>query len=71
MDMNVLVTLLTITVILLSIVIIALLAAETVVLLKVNREVKSLDAITHNLASATDWLSPLKVVGEITKLFRK
>ena len=61
------VTLLTIAVILLSLVIIALLAAVTIVIVKVNHIAKSVDQITGNLASATDWLSPVKVFSEVTK----
>ena len=71
MDMNLVVTLLTITVILLSIVIVALLVAMTVILVKVQRVIKSIDAITQNGASATEWLSPVTVLSHIAKLFRK
>lgn len=71
MDMNVLVTLLTVAVVLLSIVIVALLAVMTIVLVKVHRIVKTLDAITQNVASATDWLSPVKVFNQIVRLFRR
>jgi hypothetical protein len=65
------ITLLTIAVILLSIVIIALLAAVVMVVVKVNRIAKSLDDITSNVASATAWLSPMKLFSEAAKIFRK
>lgn len=71
MDTNLVVTLLTVTVILLSVVIVALLAVMTVVLIKVQRIMKSIDAITQNVASATEWLSPVTLMGHIAKLFRK
>jgi len=71
MDINVLVTLLTITVIILSTVIIVLLGAVAAVLIKINRIAKSIDAITQNVASASDWLSPMKAMSNIARLFRK
>lgn len=69
--METIITLLTVTVILLSVVILALLVMVTVVLIKVNQLVKNFDRISHNVASATEWLSPSKVFGEISSLFRK
>lgn len=71
MDTDVVITLLTITVILLSVVIVAMLSAIIVILVKVNRIARSIDAITHNLASASDWLSPVKLIGQVMELFRK
>lgn len=65
------ITLLTITVILLSAVVIALLIAATLVMVKVNKVAKTIDQITDNLASATAWLAPAKIVSEIMKAFRK
>jgi hypothetical protein len=69
-DTNVVITLLTITVVLLSLVIVALLAIATVVLVKINRVLRSIEAITQNIASASDWLSPVKMFHHISKLFR-
>ena len=69
--METLVTLLTIAVILLSVVIVALLAAVTMVLVKVSRLVKDIQATTANLASASEWLSPVKVISTIASIFRK
>jgi len=71
MDMNLVVTLLTIIVVILSVVVVALLATMTIILIKVQRVIKSIDVITQNLASATEWLSPGAVIGHIVKLFRK
>lgn len=70
-DTQTLVTLLTIAVILLSVVIVALLVAVTVVLIKVHHLVKTVDAITTNVASATEWLSPTKVISTAVRLFRR
>lgn len=71
MDMNVLVTLLTIAVVLLSIVIVALLVTLTIVLVKVQRVINNLDAITQHVASASEWFSPVKVINYIAKLVRR
>jgi hypothetical protein len=71
MDTDVVITLLTITVILLSIVILAMLVAMTIVLVKVQRLVKNINAVMDNVASATEWLSPVKVISYVSKLFRK
>lgn len=71
MDMNVLVTLLTIAVVLLSLVIIALLVAVTVVLVKLRRLINHIDVVMQNIAAASDWLSPIKIFSQISKLFRK
>ncbi len=71
MDTNVVITLLTIAVVLLSIVIIAMLTALVVVLVKVQRVIKSIDAITQNVAAASEWLVPARVIGHISKLFRR
>ena len=71
MDMNVLVTLLTVAVILLSVVIVALLVTMTIVLVKVHRVINSIDATMQHVASASEWLSPVKVLSHLVKLFRK
>jgi hypothetical protein len=52
-------------------VIIVLLAAVIVVLIKVRQIMVRVDAISKNLVLATDWLSPVKVLGHISRLFRK
>lgn len=70
MDTNVLITLLTIAVILLSVVIIAWLAMVTIVLIRVRRILRQVEAITLNITAATDWLSPAKLIGYVSKLFR-
>jgi hypothetical protein len=40
-------------------------------LAKLRQVAANLDRITTNVASATDWLAPSKVIGEVAKLFRK
>lgn len=71
MDTNLAITLLTITVVILSVVIVAMLTVATLVLIKVQRIIRSIDAITQNLSAATEWLSPVSVVSNLAKLFRK
>jgi hypothetical protein len=55
----------------LSVIIIAWLTAITVVLLKVRHVLKNIEAITSNIASASDWISPVKLFSQAAKLFRK
>ena len=82
MDINLVITLLTVTVIILSVVIVAMLVVMTLVLVKIQRIVRSVDEITHNVAvsvdtvtrnvvSASEWLSPVTLITHIAKLFRK
>lgn len=70
-DMTTAITLLTVTVILLSVVIVALLVTLIVVLVKVNRAVNTVNAVGRNIASATEWLSPVKIFQEAAKAFRR
>lgn len=70
-DSNTIIVLLTATVILLSIVIIVMLVTVTIVLLKLNKLAKNVNATAHHLASATEWLSPVKVFGYASRLFRR
>ena len=54
-----------------SIVILALLGLIIGLLVKLGAIMKRVDAITTNVASATEWFSPTKVFKEIGKLFHK
>jgi hypothetical protein len=38
---------------------------------KLRQVAAKLERITDNVASATDWLVPSKLFGEVAKLFRK
>jgi len=71
MDTSAVITLLTIAVVLLSVVIVGLLAAVIVILVKVQRIINCIDEITQNVAAASDWLVPAKVIGQVVKMFRK
>jgi hypothetical protein len=70
-ESNTIVVLLTVTVILLSVVIIAMLAALTIVLIKLNHLAKRVNATADHLATATEWLSPVKVFGYASRMFRR
>lgn len=52
-----------------SVVILTLLAVMIALLIKLQRLAKRVDQVTTNIAQATEWLSPIKVVTEIGKLF--
>jgi heme/copper-type cytochrome/quinol oxidase subunit 2 len=63
--------LLTITVILLSVVIITLLVIAISTLVKLRRIARNVNQITGNIAAASEWLVPSKLISEIVKLFNK
>lgn len=71
MDNGLIISLLVICVVLLSAVVVALLVALIALLTKLRQVAVQLDRITNNVASATEWLAPSKVIGEVAKLFRK
>lgn len=71
MEYQTIITLLTITVILLSVVIITLLVIAISTLIKLRRVTRNVDQIISNLAAASEWLIPGKLISEIMKLFNK
>jgi MFS superfamily sulfate permease-like transporter len=71
MDSNLVITLLTIAVSLLSAVIIGLLFAVIIVLVKIRQVTKKLNLVLANAAKATDWLSPAKLFYEARRAFHK
>lgn len=71
MEMQTVVTLLTITVILLSVVIVTLLAIMIAVFVKIKRVMTSLDRVSRNVADATEWLTPARLFREFTQAFRR
>ena len=70
-DSSTIIVLLTVTVIILSVVIVALIATVTVLLFRLNRIAKSIEAVSNNLAEATEWLSPVKLFSTALSIFRK
>lgn len=71
MDMDLIVTLLTITVIMLAVVIIGLIITVIIVLVKVRQLTKKANVVLANTAKATEWLSPAKVFQTAVNVFRK
>lgn len=71
MDNTTIITLLTVAVSLLSLVIVTLLILAIVLLVKLKKIADNMNRITNNVASATDWLVPSKLIGEVSKLFRR
>lgn len=71
MDTQTTITLLTIAVLLLSTVVVVILGIVIAILLKVRKITQNVDALMQNLAEASEWLTPAKVLGQIVNLFRK
>ena len=74
MDVATAITLLTINVIILSVVIILLLAVTIILIIKLNKIANNIQQTTSNVASITEWFSPVKLFGEIAnaiKSFKK
>lgn len=71
MDTQMVITLLTIAVSLLSIGMIVLLIIVIALVVKVRNIARSVERTVTNLASATEWLTPTKALGQLVKLFRK
>lgn len=70
-EMQTVIVLLSVIVGILSLVIIVMLGMVIALLVKARQLTRRVDAITANVARATEWLSPAKVVGEIARLFNK
>ncbi|HEU0266801.1 MAG TPA: hypothetical protein VFQ70_04185 [Candidatus Saccharimonadaceae bacterium] len=64
-------TLLVILIVMLAIVIIVFLTAIAILLIRVNKIMKNISAIVDSVADISSWFSPVKVIGELVKLFRK
>jgi uncharacterized protein YoxC len=71
MDTQAVITLLTIAVSLLSVGMIVLLIIVIAIVVKVRNIARGMERTMNNLASATEWLTPAKTLGQILKLFRK
>ena len=70
-DLRTLVVLLSIAVLILTVVIVAVLVVLTLALVKLNHIAKNVEAVTTNVASASEWLSPVKIISVVTDMFRK
>ncbi len=74
MDTATAITLLTINLIVLSVVIVLLLVVTIVLIVKLNKIAGNIQQTTSNVASITEWFSPVKLFGEIAnaiKSFKK
>ena len=71
MEMQTVITLLTIIVTVLSFVMIALLAVIVTILFKVQSLLGRLNVILANVAKASEWVAPTKIIDQIVNIFRK
>jgi hypothetical protein len=65
MDEATIITLLTINLVVLSVVIITLIIVAIVLVVKLNKIASNVQQTTANVASITDWFSPVKIFKEI------
>lgn len=70
MDTTTVVTLLTINLVVLSVVIIAMIVATIILVIKMNKIASNIQQTTAHVASATEWLSPVKVFTELANAIR-
>lgn len=68
MEVSTAITLLTINLIVLSAVIILMIIGIIVLVIKLNKIAHNVQETTSHIASATEWLSPVKVFSEIAKV---
>ena len=69
-EMATVIALLSANLIVLSVVIIALIVVTIILVIKMNKIVRNIQDTTAHVASATEWLSPVKVFTEIFNAFR-
>ncbi len=70
-ESSTIIVLLTITVIILAVVIAALLAAVTFLLVRMNKIAKNIEAVSNNIAEATEWFSPVKLISTIVSAIKR
>lgn len=68
MEIQTAITLLTVNVIVLSVVILLLLIVTIVLIVKLNKVAKNVQQTTSNVASITEWFSPVKVFSELARV---
>ena len=71
MEVSTAITLLTINLIVLSVVIVALIIVAIVLVVKLNKVASNLQQTTSNVASITEWFSPVKVFSEIASAIKQ
>ena len=67
MDIPTAIVLLTVNLIVLTVVIVTVLIVAIVLIVKLNKVASNVQQTTSNVASLTEWFSPVKVFGEIAK----
>lgn len=70
MDTATVITLLTVNLIVLSVVIIALIVVAIILVVKMNKIAGNVQQTTANVASITNWFSPVKVFTELANAIR-
>lgn len=70
MDSATIITLLTINLIVLSVVIVLLLVVTIVLVVKLNKIAGNIQQTTSNVASISDWFSPVKVFTELAHVIK-
>jgi len=71
MEVSTAIALLTINLVVLSLVIILVIVAAIVLVVKLNKIASNVQQTTNNVANITEWFSPVKVFGELFKVFKK
>jgi hypothetical protein len=71
MDDASIITWLVVAVVLLSVAVFVILTVVVILVVRINKIVKHIQAVTSNVAEASEWLSPGKVVSSIIDIFRK
>lgn len=71
MEEELIIALLTISVVILTAVVVTLLIIAIVIVAKVRRIITHVDRITKNVASASDWVVPSHLFSEAVRLFSK
>jgi ABC-type cobalt transport system substrate-binding protein len=69
MEVGTAITLLTINLIVLSVVIVLLLVVVIILVVKLNKIAGNVQQTTSNIASITEWFSPVKLFSEVAKVF--
>ena len=69
MEIGTAITLLTINLIVLSVVIILVIVATIILVVKLGKIASNVQQTTNNVARITEWFSPVRVFGELAKLF--
>ena len=69
MEVSTAISLLTINLIVLSVVILLIMIVTVFLIIKLNKIASNVQQTTSNIASITEWFSPVKLFGEVAKVF--